>query len=91
MSLDKGDDGYGALFDFEAPESGPYRVRCQDPAHPGRRIPLAIGESIDFIRGGFGAFGAFLVGAGIASAIGALTWSRRDRHKRRLQHEAMQR
>jgi hypothetical protein len=91
MSLDKGDAGYSALFDFEAPESGAYRVRCQDPTQPGRRIPLAIGEKLDFIWGGFGAFGAFFAGAGIASAIGALTWSRRDSHRRQLQREAMQR
>ena len=31
----------------------------------------------------------YVVGGGIAATIGAITWSRRNEHKRRLQHDEM--
>jgi hypothetical protein len=91
LTVTKGDDSYDALFEFEAPASGSYDVRCQDTAQPGHSRPLAIGEHVKIFLGIFGAFGAFLAGAGIATAIGAITWARRRSHRRRLQDEAAQR
>ena len=91
LTVTKGDDKYNALFDFEASEGGSHEVQCQDETQPSRSIPLAIGEKVKIFLGIFAAFAAFLVGAGIAAAIGAITWSRRRSHKRRLQAEAAQR
>ena len=91
LTLSKDDDKYDALFDFEASDTGAYEVQCQDATQPTRSVPLAVGEKVKIFLGIFLAFGAFLLGAAIATAIGAITWSRRRSHKRRLQAEAAQR
>jgi hypothetical protein len=90
LSLDKGGDSYAALFDFDAPESGSYRVRCEDQTQPDRSVSLAIGESVDFL-GLLGALGAFAAGVVPALAIATITAVRRDSHKRRLRQELAQR
>lgn len=91
LAVTKGGDSYDALFHFEAPESGSYSVRCQDAARPGQGHALAIGERVKIFLGIFAAFAVFLAGAGVATAIGLITWSRRRSHRRRLQDEAAQR
>jgi hypothetical protein len=91
LTVTKGDDSYDALLEFEAPESGSYSVRCQDAVRPGQSHALAIGERVKIFRGILGALAVFLVGAGVATAIGLIAWSRRRSHRRRLQAEAAQR
>ena len=91
LTLHQGDDRYEALFDFEAPESGDYRVSCRDPAQPGGAAPLAIGEKIGITGRVFAFIAAFLGSFGLGLGIAIATVIRRDSHKRRLQHEALQR
>ena len=91
LTLTKGDDTYDALLDFTAPQGGSYDVRCQDEARPSQAHQLAVGESVQIFAGILLGLAAFLVGAGIATAIILITWSRRRSYKRRLQDEAAQR
>jgi hypothetical protein len=91
LTLKQGDDHYKALFDFEAPETGDYRVSCGDRAPSGGPGPLAIGEKIGITGRVLVFIAAFLGGFGLGLGIAIVTVIRRDGHKRRLQHEAMQR
>jgi hypothetical protein len=91
LTLDQGDDRYEALFDFAAPERGDYQLRCRDGTQTSLSTPLAIGEKIGITGRVFAFVAAFLGGFGLALGIAIVTVIRRDSHKRRLQHEAMQR
>lgn len=93
-TLERDADRYKALFDFEAPEPGGYRVTCQSSGNAAQPVPLAIGETfglLDFLKRLGGVLGAFFGGLGIACTIAIVTVVRRDHHKRRLQQEAVQR
>lgn len=91
LTLRQGDDHYRALFDFEAPETGDYRVSCGGRAPSGGTGPLAIGDKIGITGRVLVFIAAFLGGFGLGLGIAIVTVIRRDSHKRRLQHEAMQR
>lgn len=93
-TLKRDGDRYRALYNFEAAEGGSYRVSCTVSGSTGGGVPLAIGEKIGLLRllvRAGAALGVFFGGLGIALAIAIVTVVRRDSHKRRLQHAAMQR
>jgi hypothetical protein len=93
-TLKRNGDRYEALYDFRIAEGGSYRVACNTKDDNLAAIPLAIGETIglwDLLKKGGGALALFFGAIVIAAAIGIVTAVRRDAHKRRLQHEAMQR
>ena len=89
-TLTFGDDEYRAGLHFEPPADGRYLVRCD--ARLDRHVPLAVGK-----RPRLAVFGAMVLGAiasgglGVLLAVGAgvLVAVLRNRHKRRLQNEAM--
>ena len=91
LTLTRDGDRYEALEHFEAARAGSYRVTCSDRTDPGRRIPLAIGETIglwELLGRLAGSLAALFGGLAIATAIATVTAVRRDNHKRRLQREA---
>lgn len=93
-TLERDGDRYQALYDFEAVEGGSYRVSCRNSSDQSGGVPLAIGDKIGLLSllGRLGAvLGALFGGLAIALTIAIVTVVRRDSHKRRLQHEAMQR
>jgi hypothetical protein len=93
-TLKRNGDRYEALYDFRVAEGGSYRVACNTKDDNLAAIPLAIGETIglwDLIKKGGGALALFFGAIVIAAAIAIVTAVTRDSHKRRLQHEAMQR
>jgi hypothetical protein len=91
FTFERGRERYVSVLKFEVNPSGNYRVRCEDRAHPDRRIPLAIGRTIEllgFIGRIFATLGAFFGGIIIAAGIATPVAVMRSTHKDRLVREA---
>lgn len=93
-TLKRDGDRYDALYDFEAPQGGSYAISCEDAGDPSRSVPLAIGQKVGLLSL-FGRIvailGVLFGGLVIAVTIVTVTVVRRDSHKRRLQHQALER
>lgn len=90
FKITRGDErtgAYLALLDFEAPVADSYRVTCR-----GARADLAVGPKAavgSFIARIFGAIGLFFTGIVLGAAVAVPTLVMRNRHRERLQNEAI--